>query len=341
MNPKISIIVPVYKVEQYIHKCIDSILGQTFTDFELILVDDGSPDNCPQICDEWAKKDQRIKVIHKKNEGLGFARNTGIENATGEFVCFIDSDDYLDLTTIEKAYTFAKKECAEIVVYGLNYIDEKGEIIKSFTPCSEKTVFKDEEVLNEFFPEYLSPNPNDRQPRFYMSPCVLLYSTKFLIEENFLFVSERVIVSEDVYSQIELFKNVKKVAIIRESLYYYQTNNNSLSRAYKQDKYKKVKHFYLESLKLCEKLGYSEEIKHRISKIFLSFTITTLKQEYKSPRAKQEKKEEIKNIINDDVLQEVLRKSKNDKENLARKILFFAIRRKMYALCILLIKLKG
>ncbi|MBR5278267.1 MAG: glycosyltransferase [Clostridia bacterium] len=102
--PKISIIVPVYKVEQYLDCCVESILAQTFTDFELILVDDGSPDNCPQMCDNWATKDARIKVIHKPNGGLSDARNAGVESATGEYVCFIDSDDLIAPTYCQTLY---------------------------------------------------------------------------------------------------------------------------------------------------------------------------------------------------------------------------------------------
>ena len=92
---KVSAIVPVYNVEKYIYRCVDSILNQTFSDFELILVDDGSPDNCPQICDEYAKKDSRIKVIHKENGGLSSARNAGLDIASGEWISFIDSDDWI------------------------------------------------------------------------------------------------------------------------------------------------------------------------------------------------------------------------------------------------------
>ena len=106
--PKISVIVPVYKVEQYIHRCIDSILNQTFSDFELILVDDGSPDNCGKICDEYAQKDSRIHVIHKPNGGLSDARNAGIEwtfaNSDSEWIIFIDSDDWIHNATLEKLY---------------------------------------------------------------------------------------------------------------------------------------------------------------------------------------------------------------------------------------------
>ena len=95
MGEKTSVIVPIYKVEEYLHRCIDSIINQTYTNLEIILVDDGSPDNCPMICDEYAKKDSRIRVIHKKNGGLSDARNAGLEIATGEYIGFVDSDDWI------------------------------------------------------------------------------------------------------------------------------------------------------------------------------------------------------------------------------------------------------
>ena len=105
MNPKISIIVPVYKVEPYIRKCVDSILTQTITDFELILVDDGSPDICGEICDEYAGKDYRIKVIHKENGGLSSARNAGLDICTGDLIGFVDGDDFIDNDMFETLYT--------------------------------------------------------------------------------------------------------------------------------------------------------------------------------------------------------------------------------------------
>ena len=111
--PKVSVIVPVYNVEPYLHRCVDSILAQTFTDFELILVDDGSPDNCPSICDEYAKKDNRVVVIHQNNGGLSAARNAGIDwsfaNSDSEWITFIDSDDWVHKQCLEVLYTVAKK----------------------------------------------------------------------------------------------------------------------------------------------------------------------------------------------------------------------------------------
>ncbi len=96
MNELISIIIPVFKVEKYLDRCLESVTAQSYTNLEIILVDDGSPDKCPEMCDLWAKKDSRIKVIHKENDGLANARNSGIEACTGDYVMFIDSDDYIE-----------------------------------------------------------------------------------------------------------------------------------------------------------------------------------------------------------------------------------------------------
>lgn len=105
--PKVSVIIPIYKVEKYIHRCVDSILCQTFTDFELILVDDGSPDNCPQICDEYAQKDSRVSVIHQTNQGQAVARNNGVAQAKAEWICFVDSDDVAHPQMLERLYSAA------------------------------------------------------------------------------------------------------------------------------------------------------------------------------------------------------------------------------------------
>jgi glycosyltransferase involved in cell wall biosynthesis len=124
MNPKISIIVPIYNVEKYLNKCIDSILAQTFIDFELILVNDGSPDNCGEICNEYAKKDSRIKVIHKENGGVSSARNTGIEIAKGQYFGFIDSDDTIHEKMYEILYQNAVQYSSDIVLCDFLEVNE-------------------------------------------------------------------------------------------------------------------------------------------------------------------------------------------------------------------------
>ncbi len=129
MNEKISIIIPVYKVELYLPKCLESIINQTYKNLEIILVDDGSPDNCGKICDSYAEKDSRIKVIHKKNAGVARARNDGIEAATGDYISFIDSDDWIAENAYEVLYKGLKENNAECAVGGcVTVIDKEGEL---------------------------------------------------------------------------------------------------------------------------------------------------------------------------------------------------------------------
>ena len=121
MQPKISVIVPVYKAEKYLHRCVDSILSQTFTDFELILVNDGSPDNCGAICDEYAQKDNRVRVFHKENGGVSSARNLGLDNAKGEWITFVDSDDWLKPGCLEQ---LTNKLDADMIKCGIEASDK-------------------------------------------------------------------------------------------------------------------------------------------------------------------------------------------------------------------------
>ena len=126
MHPSVSIIVPVYGVEKYLDRCVESLVKQTLTDIEIILVDDGSPDNCPRMCDDWAHRDSRIKVIHKPNAGQGFARNSGIEIATGEYIAFVDSDDYVEPDTYATLYAEASNNGYDGVFNGFSYFHPDG-----------------------------------------------------------------------------------------------------------------------------------------------------------------------------------------------------------------------
>ena len=121
-TPKISVIVPVYKAEAYLHRCVDSILAQTFQDFEVLLIDDGSPDRSGEICDEYARKDKRVRVFHKENGGVSSARNMGLDNARGEYVCFVDSDDWLDeeMFAIICSFFLSNKQI-DILFWGFQY----------------------------------------------------------------------------------------------------------------------------------------------------------------------------------------------------------------------------
>ena len=121
--PKVSVVIPVYNVEKYLDKCVNSILSQTYTDFELILVDDGSPDNCPKMCDEWAKKDSRIIVIHKENGGVSAARNDGIVRASGDYLLFVDSDDYINKDLLKVCYENLLNQDLDILSFNYAFVD--------------------------------------------------------------------------------------------------------------------------------------------------------------------------------------------------------------------------
>ena len=122
----ISVIVPIYNVEKYVNKCVGSIVNQTYTNLEIILVDDGSPDRCPEICDEWAKKDSRIKVIHKKNGGLSDARNAGMKIASGDYIAFVDSDDWIAPEMYERLLMAIKNDNSDIAACAVKMVWEDG-----------------------------------------------------------------------------------------------------------------------------------------------------------------------------------------------------------------------
>lgn len=145
METLVSIIIPIYNVEKYLRQCIESVIAQRYINIEIILVDDGSPDNCGKICDEYAEKDSRIKVIHKKNEGLSVARNVGIDIARGDYLMFVDSDDWVEPTFCERALETAILHSVDCVAFGVNVIYEGGSIIK-FDPISPRFISTEESI---------------------------------------------------------------------------------------------------------------------------------------------------------------------------------------------------
>ena len=212
--PKISVIVPIYKVEKYLHRCVGSILNQTFSDFELILVDDGSPDNCPQICDEYAKKDNRVFVIHKENGGLSDARNSGIEwaleNSDSEWITFIDSDDWVHEKYLELLYNGAVENNCEISA--CKYYETKGEL--------------PEEELGEikiFLPEdfWLT------KLAYAVVSVVKLY--KKALWNNYRFPKGKI--HEDEFTTYKLIFDSNSICWIEKELYYYYFNDSGITKS--------------------------------------------------------------------------------------------------------------
>lgn len=214
---KISVIVPVYKVEEYLEKCIESIINQTYINLEIILVDDGSPDNCGKICDTYAEKDSRIKVIHKKNGGLSDARNAGIEQATGDFYMFIDSDDYIDKTMCEKLYHALNKQKTDVAVCNLKCVDANGNEICEMNDISPFVgeIMTEDEIFDKF---------HDTNYWFFVVAWNKLYRKQIFEEIRFPFGR----IHEDEFTFHHIIKKCGRLAIVPEELYYYVQRENSI-----------------------------------------------------------------------------------------------------------------
>lgn len=235
----VSVIIPVYKVEQYLSRCVDSVLSQTYKNCEIILVDDGSPDNCPQICDEYAKKDSEIKVIHKENGGLTSARVAGFCQARGEYVLFVDSDDYIEKNMVEKLVDAARKTNSDMAICGY-YTQFDGYNSENLLPYNKDTLQTTEEITNEYILPLIGYAKGDiNLPGFL--PIRLL--KKSLIKEEF-FVSENRFFAEDIVFDLLYSDNIKKLAIVNSPLYHYCINGQSLSNKYRKNKWQMLKNLY-------------------------------------------------------------------------------------------------
>lgn len=337
----ITIVIPVYNVEKYIDRCLNSVVNQTYDNLEIILVDDGSPDNCPKICDDWTKKDKRIKVIHKKNAGLGMARNTGIDYATGEYICFFDSDDYVDLNLISRAYYTIKKYSADVVIYGIKSVSETGKILSADIPMSDKELYIDDEVHSFILPNMIANDPaSGKKLGFNMSSSGAMYSLKLIKNNHWHFVSEREFISEDFYSLLDLYKYVKRVAVLHEAFYFYCYNKNSLSHVFDPNRYKRICYCYSGMVIIAEKCNYPSEVKICLDSQFLGSVICSMKLIVASNEDPKKKYDAVCAIIRDDFLQNVLTQMDTKNETKQRKILIFSLKHKMYKMVYLMLKIK-
>lgn len=217
-KPLLSIIVPVYNVEKYIERCIKSILNQSFTNFELILVDDGSPDNCGKICDEYKNKDKRIKVIHKKNGGLSDARNAGIEIAKGEYIAFVDSDDFINKYMYEILYKNEKKLDADISICNFKMVCENDRIDENILISSEDVkVYDRNEALNKLY-----GNENLQ----FIVAWNKIYKKELFLNIRYEYGK----CHEDEFIIHKLIYKSNKVVSCSEKLYYYFENDSSIMR---------------------------------------------------------------------------------------------------------------
>lgn len=236
---KVSIIVPVFNVEKYLQRCMDSLLNQTLKDIEIIMVDDESPDNCPQLCEDYRAKYPNVKVVHKKNGGLGYARNSGLEICEGEYVAFIDSDDFVDIHMFEDLYDYAHKNRLDACFCGYNdYLDEKH--IRKRQEMADYVICEGRSAVDGVLMDMVGAEPSyPSDVRFLSSMWKGIYSLDTIRKNKLKFVSEREYIAEDIMFHIDFLPHTSKVGFVPGCYYYYCDNGTSLTRSYRSDRFAK------------------------------------------------------------------------------------------------------
>lgn len=289
---KISIITPVYKVENYLKKCVDSILNQTFTDYELIIVDDGSPDSCGKIADEYLKIDKRVKVIHKENGGAPSARNAGIDISAGEYLYFPDSDDWLEPTYLENLYDLAQKTGAQMIIsgYTMEYFEEGKE--QTYSVCQKEEIYSNQKTvrcnLHKYFDNMMMAVPWNK-----------LYQSKYIKDKNLRFPNLK---WDDLHFNMEVIMDIESVAISNcDGYHFFRSRQGSeTTTVFDGLLYKKRKEQFEHILKVYRYWGIKDkEILSTIYGYYASRLVQCI-QEISISSGKH-RKEMIDEILNDEL----------------------------------------
>lgn len=278
---KVSIILPIYNVEKYLKRSMDSLLNQTLKDIEIVMVDDESPDKCPQLCEEYKSKYPNVKVIHKKNGGLGMARNSGLEVCEGEYVAFIDSDDFVDIHMFEDLYNYAHQNSLDACFCGYNNYKDKLHIRErkeknDYEICAGRKAVDD--VLMDMV---------GSEPSYYSDVKILssmwkgIYSLDVIKKNKLQFVSEREFIAEDIMFHIDFLPHANKVGFVPGCYYYYCDNGTSLTRSYRSDRFTKELYQYEGMEKRLLAYGYTQEqFRNRLDRYLLLKIRGCVSQQY-------------------------------------------------------------
>lgn len=305
---KISVIVPVYKAEKYLKRCVDSIRQQAYTNLEIILVDDGSPDQCPALCDEFALLDERIKVIHKQNEGVAAARNTGLDMAEGEYLTFVDSDDYIEPVMYSEMMEQAEKFSCDLVMC---------DCLKEFSDCSEVYTheirpgyYGKKELQTEYYSHLLMKENVEYPPT--ISNCLLLFKRKLLNRstdgKELRYVSG-IRFSEDLLFGAQLMRQADSFFYMKgRAFYHYYMNPCSATHTYAPDKWDNYCRLHRE-IRNCFLGDTAFDFKRQVDLCLLFFLYNAIGDIRGTETIPQrEKKKKILDILNDRKVKSVFRR---------------------------------
>ena len=330
-QPLISIIVPIYNVSKYLDRCMDTILNQTYKNLEIIMVDDESPDDCGKKCDEYAKKDDRIVVIHKKNAGLGMARNSGLEIAKGQYVGFIDSDDYVSKDMFEKLYETLKENNAD-TCFGRYYdVDSNGNA-REAKEYYKRDLYQGNQV-KELILGMIGSLPEDPgDVEIGMSVWKGLYSMELINKYNLKFPSEREFISEDIVFHMEYLQKAQVVAACN--------NGASLTKSYKVDRFEKEKILYRKEVNELRKIFLTAEFEQRLYKSFLGRVRRCISQEANVNPNDKTVKFNIKQICKDELIQSITKRFDDRNMQITKRMVNCFIKYKMIVALYCIFKVK-
>ncbi|MEF9969159.1 MAG: glycosyltransferase [Ruthenibacterium sp.] len=277
-TPKVSVIVPVYNTAERLPRCIASLCAQTMQDIEILLIDDGSTDKSGEICNQFAQKDARIQVFHKKNGGVSSARNVGLAQAKGSYISFVDSDDAVTPEMMAQLYTAAQAADAQVVFGAFVRIYQDGTQVKSNEKITN-AVYHGEQIAQQILYPLLGPNPQIKDCRTLESiSCRGLYSAELIAKEVSLFF-EPCTFSEDLVFLIDILTRCDCAATTDAVIYHYYINESSATERYRADKLAKMKESYDITQQHCKADGVSEAVyRPRTAALFLGLASVCAKQ---------------------------------------------------------------
>ena len=336
MKPRVSVILPIYKVEKYLDRCMHSLLNQTLKDIEIIMVDDGSPDNSPTMCDRYAKEDSRVKVIHKQNAGLGFARNSGLEIATGDYIAFVDSDDFVSVTAFEILLKVALEENADYVMCGYKSV-RNNICVSEHKDVNQKMVMEVPDCYNVLRGMIGIDPDSEYSYRHNYSVWHGIYKSTLFTEGGIRFCSERDLISEDLIFHLSLIPLCRKIVIIPDLLYNYCLNDNSLTTTYRKGRFEAVLKLWKVSVGMVASTSL-EDMKIRLDYLLLDVTLSAISYEVRYN--KNNALDVLKTISANDEVHQLL--DSYPIHRLCRKhYLFFSLlKRKAYKTIYCLLKIK-
>lgn len=306
MGVLLSIIVPVYNVERFLDRCMTRLVNQTFKDIEIILVDDGAKDGSGDMCDWWGKNDHRIKVIHKQNAGLGMARNSGLSVAKGDYVAFVDSDDYVATDMYEKLMDEAISKNADYVRCNSVQEDPNGNPI-SYTGGINSGIYVEDEIVNSILLPMLGKDINEsRRRESGVSVWRAVYRKSIIDENKIEFPSERVMISEDIPFNVRFLVRSSIAVAIDDVLYHYVVNPQSLTKIYKPDRFEREIFFNKKMCELLKEEGLFDRAQIRIKRLFLDRVKYCIKVEGYCDKNPSCKLARIEEMLNNEYLQWVL-----------------------------------